>query len=535
MDQVTSLLKDVREGLRQADVNLDRPLVVAVSGGPDSLALLQALLEIWSGEGALIAAHFNHRLRGYHSEGDARFVTDFCRERGIECLTGTGDVQAFKEEASLSLEDAARRMRYHFLAHSVCRSGAQGVATGHTMDDQAETVLLHIARGSGLQGLVGMRPRSYLGVEGLGERVAVLRPLLRIRREQTDGFCRIRDLRPRRDASNADLAHARNRIRSSVLPELVRLNPQVVPALHRLSATVAEDVDLLQAQAKEALKAAGTRELAPGVVRASREKLIDLPHPLQIRCLRELYIRASGEGDDLGAAHLRDIQRLLEAGPGRGVDLPGGIRGWIDDDAVVFSSRPGEEVTGEGCPYPPPFQARSLVVPGTTRLPCGWSVSAERVVRASPMPSAHDANAPVLALHGSGGAGAHAGSRSTGRIEGGGRMSESAYPTLPEGEAVVGDSVVSCFTVLDADAVGGDLVVRTRQPGDRFQPLGMARTKKLQDFFVDERVPRRWRDRVPLVVGRGGIAWVAGRRPAEWAKLNAKTTRWLKLEIRRAP
>ena len=150
-------LQRLKEGLGQAAVDAKRPLVVAVSGGPDSMALLQGLLELRHEGGApLIAAHFNHRLRGLESEGDARFVADACRERGIECVSGTGDIHQLRRASGLSPEAAARRLRYDFLGHVVADHGAQAVATGHTMHDQAETVLLNATRGSGLRGIRAM-------------------------------------------------------------------------------------------------------------------------------------------------------------------------------------------------------------------------------------------------------------------------------------------------------------------------------------------------------------------------------------------
>ncbi len=196
----------VEAGLEAAGVDFGRRLLVAFSGGADSTALLLACNVLRAKRGLLAAAaHFNHRLRGTDSDEDALFAETLCRETGVECVTGSADVAAHRDREQLSLEEAARELRYEFLARAVAERDAQAVATGHTLDDQAETVLLHLVRGSGLAGLAGMRPSHVLQSAGATPALRVARPMLGLRHADAERFCAEHGVEPRLDRSNADL------------------------------------------------------------------------------------------------------------------------------------------------------------------------------------------------------------------------------------------------------------------------------------------------------------------------------------------
>lgn len=223
--------------MREHDLLPPGPLVVAVSGGTDSVALLLLLSGLAPELGLdLHVAHYDHRLRPRASAMDAQFVADLAQSRGATIRIGRAD----KPPKS---EDGARELRYAFLRRAAHETGAKLIATGHTRDDQAETVLLHATRGSGLAGLAGMRPK----------RDDIVRPLLSIGRAETEAVCEQAKIVPREDVSNHDPKYARNRIRHKVLPELERINPQVRAALARLADAAAEAADASQAIAEEAL------------------------------------------------------------------------------------------------------------------------------------------------------------------------------------------------------------------------------------------------------------------------------------------
>lgn len=241
-------------------------ILVAVSGGPDSLALLHAL-HAQRDKGppfTVLAAHFNHGLRGDESEADAAFVVNFCLARDIPCLVGKTPIVAGRDGP----QAAARTARLAFLEETAARMRADCIATGHTADDQAETVLLHLLRGAGLDGLAGIPARRGLYV----------RPLLSVTRAEIETYCAAHGLFPRRDSSNFDASHyARNKVRLELLPLLARdFNPAVKGALVRLAEIAARDADFLRQHAEAVL---------PSVTLAEDERRLTLDS----RILRSLH------------------------------------------------------------------------------------------------------------------------------------------------------------------------------------------------------------------------------------------------------
>ena len=192
----------------------DRPILVGVSGGPDSLCLMESLRQ----EGySVIVAHFNHQLRP-DSDVEANSLEKTVSRKNIPSIFDSGDVRGYAESEGLSIEEAAREMRYRFLFEQARDCNAQALAVGHTADDQVETVLMHFLRGAGLTGLKGMTYRSFL--PAFDERMPIVRPLLDIWREETVVFCAANGLRPYYDPSNDSLNFLRNRIRHLLIPHL---------------------------------------------------------------------------------------------------------------------------------------------------------------------------------------------------------------------------------------------------------------------------------------------------------------------------
>jgi tRNA(Ile)-lysidine synthase len=243
-------------------------VVVALSGGPDSVALLHILRELETQRELVVAgtAHFNHRLRAEASDGDEAFCREIAARLGVILEVGSGDVRALAREQKRSIEDAARQLRYAFLAEAARRVGGEAVAIGHSRDDQAETFLLRLIRGSGTRGLGGIRPKAGLFV----------RPLIDISRDALRQFAAERGLTFREDATNADVAVPRNRIRHELLPYLEReFSPGIVDVLSREAALARDDDDRLEAEAID---------LAASVVLVSTaDQLIDAPDPCVVQ------------------------------------------------------------------------------------------------------------------------------------------------------------------------------------------------------------------------------------------------------------
>ena len=298
MSTTRSVRAAVLAFVREHDLLPPGPVVVAVSGGADSTALLLLLSSLAPQLGLdLHVAHFDHRLRPRASARDAQYVADLAQQHGATIRIGRAD-RAPKSE------DDARELRYAFLRRAAREVGATRIATGHTRDDQAETVLLHATRGSGLAGLAGMRP----------QRDGIVRPLLVIGRDETESVCTEAGISPREDRTNADPKYARNRIRHTVLPELERINPQARAALARLADAAATVADARAHAAEQTLAAATTGE---GIA------LDRLDASLRDEVLALAWTRSTSR--TLAARHRTALATLAAARDGSAsLDLPGG-------------------------------------------------------------------------------------------------------------------------------------------------------------------------------------------------------------------
>ena len=470
VERAVAALINATEALKPGD-----PVVVAVSGGADSLCLLHALHRL-SGDLrlSLHVAHLNHLLRGADADGDAAFVAEQAAALGLPCIVASRDVASFAGDRGMSLEEAAREVRYAFLREVARGSGAAVVATGHTRDDAVETIVLHILRGSGVHGLRGLATVSPYptGAEGAALRVVLrlLRPLLRASRAETMAYCHALGLEPRTDSSNQSPAHLRNRVRLEFLPLMRELNPGVDDALLRLGALATEDDEALDRIAEDVFER---------VARMSRETVaLDVdgflasPPAVQSRLVREAVARLCGNARDISFLHV-DAVRSLAVGPsGKRIALPRGIEwrreyGWLTvqgcvEDATAVRVMPDEPV--------------SLPVPGEVVVPGG------RIVARVVSPTDY--------------------------------MMESAR-----------------VAYVDRGCVGSGLWVRWRRKGDRFRPLGMACDKKVQDFMVDCHIPARERDRVALVCSAEHIVWLVGWRIDDRAKVTTATRQVARLEF----
>ena len=298
-------------------------VLVALSGGADSTALLLSLqtLQQEGKVGGLFAAHLNHGIRGTYAERDMAFCETLCRELGIPLQTETCDAPAYAKQTGKTLEEAARELRYSFLERARIACGASVIATAHHADDQAETVLLHLLRGSGTGGLGGMKPRNG----------RIVRPLLQTTRaeilvylaEQRAAYCE--------DETNAENTAARNRIRNELLPILSSYNPAIAEALCRTAALCAEDDAMLERLANEA------EESIQQDGGLNREKLFALPQTLKSRILRKRIFSLDQTVSE------PDIQRVLalsEAKTGTAIELSGGYRAWTNATTLFLGRYP---------------------------------------------------------------------------------------------------------------------------------------------------------------------------------------------------
>lgn len=445
-------------------------VVVACSGGPDSLALLDmmtVLRESWGLD--IIAAHLEHGIRGEASLGDARFVEEFCAQRGVECRIAHEDVPRYAKKEHLSIETAARERRYAFLREV---AGRAPVATAHHADDQAETVMMHIIRGSGITGLGAMRPKSG----------GVIRPLLFASRREIEDYCEARGLLPRIDETNAEKDATRNRVRLELMPVLRSFNPAIRDALCRLAEAAADSSDFLEEVADSAYGDIIRQDSDEVVMNA--EKFSRLPSALQYRVMElltdELKIRRRVTYEH----YLAIVRFANRPGTGGTLSLPGNVtakRGYGEIHFTRFKKPdglPGAKNLSAGCGNHRDFLPTPLVVPGVTRIGrAGFSVKAWY---ASGLPD--DLGANVVALD-------------AGKI------------TLP-------------------------ILVRPRRAGDSFQ-ISEGRRQKVKSLMIDRKIPREARDCVPIFEAGGEIFWIGGLRRADCAMVDEATKKILCLELRR--
>jgi tRNA(Ile)-lysidine synthase len=310
-------------------------LVVGLSGGADSVALLDALASLRRRRGfRVLAAHLDHGLRP-GSADDAVFCAEVCRSLDVPLRVGRADVRARASRERGGLEQAARRERYAFLRRVRGEEAAFAIAVAHTRDDQAETLLLRLLRGAGTTGLAGMRPRSR----------DILRPLLAVSRDEVLDHLRERGLAFREDPSNADLVYRRNRVRHELIPYLEeRFNPAVRASLARTASVLADEATHLRGEA-EALLAAISRE-EQGAVHLRRSPLAEAPAAVARAAIRQALLRAGGLAR-VSALHVEGILKLAraKAPSGRRLPLPGGREARFTRDEVRLERRmrPGRE------------------------------------------------------------------------------------------------------------------------------------------------------------------------------------------------
>ena len=436
----------------------DRPVLVGVSGGADSLCLLSALHE-WGWQ--VIVGQFNHMLRE-EAEEEAAAVEALAARLDIPFAGGRGDVRQYAADNKLSIETAARELRYRFLFEQARERGAQAVAVGHTADDQVETVLMHFLRGAGLNGLKGMPYRTIL--PEYDPTIPLVRPLLDAWRPETVAYCQSHGLHIHYDLSNESMDFLRNRVRHELIPVLETYNPRFREALWRSGKTLAADHELLGGVLEPIWQKALARRSA-GYLAFNERYLSEQPAAVQIH----LFMRASQRlvpGYETGYADLqRAVDFLADEAQDR-TDFAGGLFLFREQDLLFVTAAEAALPYDQWPQMPAGAEAICFSAPSETMLAQGWRFRCEQC-------SAADLGSQPW-------------------------KRSSAFEAY-----------------LDADALPDELELRARREGDRFEPLGMGgHSQKLSDFFINEKLPARARDRWPLVCSGDQVVWVPGYRPA---------------------
>jgi len=449
-------------------------ILVGVSGGADSVALLWALYEL-SLSGAdfkLSVAHLDHGLRD-DSARDSEFVAGLAEKLSLPCVIEKRDVKARAEKQGQGIEQAGRMVRYEFLQEAAESCGAKYIAVGQHSDDNVETVLYRIIRGTHLRGISGIPLSRKL----TGSDITLIRPLLGMRRDQVEAYCERKNLSWRTDSTNTDISFRRNFIRHELLPLLRdKLNPRTDEAIERISKAAQEMEQYLTCQ-KDSLLETVTTEVSQARRILDIKALSSQPEALQTFVLREILESLGIPMRTFGADRFTDIkQLLLPTGPAA-MNLPGGFIARREGSELVLEKLKDQES--------PPIIAEEafLDCPSQAQLADGRNITCS--------------------------------------IEGFDKQNFVQHcKDRPAG-----------VEILDADKVIGRLVVRSRRDGDTFGPLGLGGTQSVSDFLTNLKLPRAQRDKVLCICDELGIIYLAPLRIDNRLRVTESTKRTLKISL----
>ncbi len=445
-------------------------VLVAVSGGPDSMALLHILNSLRKEYDInLYVAHLNHMIRKGAAEKDAMFVGRAAKKMGIPAIIESQNVPRLAKERKLSIEEAARMARYDLYLEAAKEFTANKIALAHTGDDQAETVLMRLIRGAGLLGLAGIPAKRNLSG------ATIIRPLIEISRREIEQYLKTHKISFRQDKTNFDTKYFRNRIRHRLLPFLEKeFSGEIKKTLRETAENIRIDYDYLakisDLKFKKYLKCMEGSSVKISLRFLKEETAI------QRLILRKAIKEVKGNLDAVSYSHMKDLLGLLNKKTAWSFDLPGGIAVKRQGDYLVFCKKgrslDKNDFSDISC---------SLTIPGVTRLDSvGKMIDASFVKR------------PV---------------RFTAK-----RTKQQEY--------------------FDFMKLEKPIIARFKRPKDKIRPLGMAGYKKIKQLLSDEKVPPEERGEVPLIVSGKEIIWVCGVKRSDFARIDNGTKRILKLAIR---
>ncbi|HSE83340.1 MAG TPA: tRNA lysidine(34) synthetase TilS [Thermodesulfobacteriota bacterium] len=443
------MLNRVRKTIKRFNMlSHGETVVVGVSGGSDSVGLLYVLAELEEYGLKLIVSHLNHRIRADEGKRDAAFVEGIAKRLNLAYEIQNADTPGFKEKSNLSLEEAARVLRYRFFKEVMRKHRAQKIATGHTLDDRAETVLMRIIRGSGTLGLSGIPPVS----EG-----CIIRPLIETPKSEIEEYLNTNGVGWIEDSTNRAKVFLRNRIRHELVPELEKYNPRIKETLARTGELLRTQEDFIRSRANNwveyVFKSVGEDEL---IGKVSNYRAI--PEALRFAFLRIAIEKIKGDLRGVSFKHISSVDELLTS------ETPSGR-----------ISLPDEIIVAKGYDL--------FLVTGKSKLEQEFSYT---------VGSTGKWNFPYAEFE----------------------IEDAEVQSLGNG-----DEFTAFF---DPDLVTFPIEIRSFRGGDRFIPLGMSKFKKIKRFFIDEKVPRFLRNRIPVFLTGGEIMWVGGMRIDERFKVKGK-------------
>jgi tRNA(Ile)-lysidine synthase len=473
LDKIAMILK------KNSKVQENDLLLVGISGGPDSLCLLHLLHAL---SYRLIAAHVNHQLRPEADE-EARMVQQFASDLGVESISTQEDVLSYAERSSVSIEEAARVMRYRYLFEQAEKRAAKAVVVGHNADDQAETILMHFLRGSGLSGLRGMDFRTV--PNPWSDHIPLLRPLLSTRRDEIQDYLLVHHLNPITDQSNQDTKYFRNRLRFELLPILEDYNPKIRENLLRMAQIIRDDYQVLQNIVGQAWEQSLVKQ-GPCYLAFRLSEFINQPVSTQRYLLRKAINFLLPGLRDVGLKSIERGVNFLNSGKTSGqVDILGGVR-IIKEGEIYWVASWQAELPNMEFPAIQLAQQLSLEIPSTICLPNGWNIQCSEALN---------------------------------------------LPKLIQNSVENFDPFQAWLAI---DELKLPLTIRCRKAGDRIQSVGMqGHSVKLSDLMINLKIPKRARNTWPVVCSADEIVWMPGYRVSQQASVRQDSQQVINLILSR--
>lgn len=442
-------------------------IIVGVSGGADSICLLNVLLELRETYGLdLFVVHINHGLRGEEAMGDQKYVEAFCKKHHLPCTCYQKDVAGYSKAHHCSLEEAGRILRYEAFEHEYNDKQCNKIAIAHNKNDLAETVLFHLARGTGLKGLVGIEP-----VRG-----NVIRPLLAVTREEIEIYLKNKGIEYCIDSTNLETDFTRNKIRLQVLPLLTELNQQAVAHIAGTASQISEVEEYLKKQTN--LLYERIVSFKNGLYSVDIEKLQREDPVLVKRVLRQMIGNAAGKLKDIEEIHILAVYELLQKGVGKQLNLPLGVIARCSYDSLVIGHK--DKMTAPILQDTFASLFMKIEVPGSYYLP---------------------------------------------------KIQKKISFSLLDYEKNMVIPKNSCTKWFDYDRIRDTIFLRTRNPGDFMQINKEGGTKLLKDIFINDKIPKEERNSIPLLCDGEHVMWIIGGRISEAYKVSLASKKILVVNI----
>lgn len=441
-------------------------VLVAFSGGPDSLCLLDILLRLAPSYNLTIyAAHLNHMIRGYDAQMDAMFCYDFCEKNGVKFFLKVIDVPKLAKQTGMSMENCARQQRYSLFYDIKNELGINKIAVAHNLDDQAETVLLKLFRGSGLQGLSGM---DYIR-DGV-----IIRPLLDVYKQEIVDYCKKNFLTPRLDYTNKQAEYTRNKVRLNLIPEIEKnFTSNIKQILSRTANNIRQDYEFIDEQAQKKYEDIRTQK-KQDLVSLNINLLSNENPAIRNRVIRCAINDVLGNLTDISSVHISDISDLIEKKSGKMLNLPQNLKVYTFSERLIFTTR---EINNEQITYRYKIEPEGYTFIDEIKMG----------VRTSIMDKKDSLNLPTSQF----------------------------------------------AKVFDYDKIKGDIILRNREAGDKYKPIGLKGTKKVKDILIEKKVLPQDKYKYPVLCDENGIMWLYDYRIDENYKIDENTKKVIRIQFKK--